>query len=276
MFLRCGPIFKDRGVFLYYNSTMIDRDTIIQYLKTFAIAKNYVFAMWLEGADGLDKVDEYSDIDFWFDVEKSHQESFLHECIEALQKLGEIDSRVDDIRSNIAQSNIHLANTSEYLTLDICVQSHEIRGLDVTSFYENDIAERPVVIFDKSNIITFKMRGDLDIKQIEGIFSGAKNRILQESRVKKYVNRGQYLEAYLKYLENIADPLVVIARLIYIPDHYDYGLCHISNHLPKKVVKQLEKLYQVKSLKDIEENLVMARSFLVTFERRLQEKFPIS
>lgn len=38
-----------------------------------------------------------------------------------------IDSRVDEIRLAIAQSNIHLENTSEYLTLDLCVQSHEFR-----------------------------------------------------------------------------------------------------------------------------------------------------
>ena len=57
---------------------MLDRDQIIEYLKNFAISKDYVFAMWLEGADGLNQVDEYSDIDFWFDVEKSHQESFLN------------------------------------------------------------------------------------------------------------------------------------------------------------------------------------------------------
>lgn len=254
---------------------MMNRNEIIQQLKNFAIAKDYVFAMWLEGADGLDKVDEYSDIDFWFDVEKSHQESFLYECVEELRKMGEIDSRVDNIRPDIAQSNIHLANTSEYLTLDICVQSHEIRGADATSFYDGDIAERPLVIFDKSNIITFRTRDDLNIERIKKAFSDAKNRILQESRVKKYINRGQYLEAYLKYLENIANPLVTIARLIYTPNHYDYELCHISDHLPKETVEQLEKLYQVKSFDDISENLTMARSLLADFEEQFREKYGV-
>lgn len=117
----------------------ITRERIIEYLRNFASSKDYVFAMWLEGADGLDKVDGYSDIDFWFDVKKEYQESFLHECIKELQKIGEIDSRIDEIRKEIAQSNIHLANTSEYLTLDICVQSHEIRGLDATCFTNNDL-----------------------------------------------------------------------------------------------------------------------------------------
>ena len=56
----------------------ITRERIIEYLRDFTSSKDYVFAMWLEGADGLDKVDGYSDIDFWFDVKKEYQESFLY------------------------------------------------------------------------------------------------------------------------------------------------------------------------------------------------------
>lgn len=254
---------------------MINREYIIQYLKDFAFSKDYVLAMWLEGADGLNQIDEYSDIDFWFDVEKSHQESFLNECIEELKKLGKIDSQVDDIRTEIAQSNIHLENTSEYLTLDICVQSHEIRGTNGSTFYKNDIAERPLVLFDKNNIIIYREFHDLDIDKIKSIFTVSKNRILQESRVKKYINREQYLEAYAKYIDNIANPLVIIARLIYTPNHIDYELCHISNHLPKEAVAQLEKLYQIKTLDDINSNLNYAQELLSTYEQQFQEKYVI-
>ena len=87
---------------------MLKREEIIEYIKNFSIKKDYVNAMWLEGADGINNVDEYSDIDFWFDVKKEYQESFLEECVNEFSKLGKIDSRVDDIREVIAQSNIHL------------------------------------------------------------------------------------------------------------------------------------------------------------------------
>lgn len=254
---------------------MLDRDQIIEHLRNFAFPKDYVFAMWLEGADGLNQVDEYSDIDFWFDVKKPHQESFLNECIEELKKLGKIDSRVDDIRTEIAQSNIHLENTSEYLTLDICVQSHEIRGTNGSTFYKNDIAERPLVLFDKDNIMVYKDHRNLNIDEIKSIFTTNKNRILQESRVKKYINRKQYLEAYSKYIDNIANTLVTIARLIYTPNHVDYELCHISNHLPKETVTQLEKLYQIKTLEDITNNLNYAKELLSTYEQQFQTKYGI-
>lgn len=64
---------------------MLSRDEIIKFMKEFSQNKPYVNAMWLEGADGVNKVDEYSDIDFWFDVKKEYQESFLYECIEELK-----------------------------------------------------------------------------------------------------------------------------------------------------------------------------------------------
>ncbi len=251
---------------------MISRNEVIQFVKEFSENKPYVNAMWLEGADGINRVDEYSDIDFWFDVDKEYQEIFLYECIEELKKIGTIDSRVDDIRTDIAQSNILLSNTSEYLTLDICIQSHEIRGYDVTCYVRDDIAELPFILFDKANIITFK-DFQIDLEEIKYVFEQNKNRILQSSRVKKYIKRNQYLEAYAKYIENVVNPLVTIARLIYTPRHYDYVLCHISTHLPKEVVNELESLYKVTSLKDIENNLERAMLLLEKYEKKLNQKY---
>ncbi len=251
----------------------LSREGLIEYLKEFSEKKPYVNAMWLEGADGIGRVDEYSDIDFWFDVEKSHQESFLQECVAELEKLSPIDSKVDEIRPAIAQSNIHLENTSEYLTLDICVQSHEFRGKGVTCYGENDIAELPLVLFDKKGIISF-YKYEEDPQMIKQILDECRNTLLQMSRVTKYIKRNQYLEAYMKYIENVAEPLVKTARLLYTPKHYEYGLCHISHHLPADVVSELEPLYKINGLKDIEDNLIRAERLFAKYERELEEKRP--
>ncbi len=187
-------------------------------------------------------------------------------CIKKLQELGNIDSRVDEIREEIAQSNIHLQNTSKYLTLDICVQSHT-RDRSATCYIKNDMAELPLIIFDKDNVITFKDNYELNLDLIKKIFENNKYRIKQKSRVEKYIKRNQYLEAYMKYIENIAEPLVVISRLIYTPRHYYYKLCHITNHLPKDEVNKLEPLFKVSSFKDIENNLNIAENLLYENEK---------
>lgn len=253
----------------------MDRDQIIEYLKNFSIEKPYVNAMWLEGADGIGRVDEYSDIDFWFDVEKSHQESFLSECIAKLGELADIDSRVDEIRPETAQSNVHLAHTSEYLTLDICVQSHEIRGKAATCYAKGDIAEAPFILFDKGNLISF-YEYEIDKGEISRVLAQNQNRVRQMSRVTKYIKRGQYLEAYMKYMENVVDPLVETARLLYTPRHFDYGLCHISEHLPIEIVRELEPFYQVTGLKEIGEQLSRAGSLFVKYKNCVMETYHLA
>ena len=252
---------------------MLEREKLINYIKDFSIKKDYVNAMWLEGADGINNVDEYSDIDFWFDVKKEYQESFLEECVNEFSKLGKLDSRVDDIREVIAQSNIHLENTSIYLTLDICVQSHEIRGLSATEFVKDDIAELPLVLFDKKNIITFCDREELNLEELKKTYMNLVYRIMQDSRVEKYIKRNMYLEAYMKYIDNVANPLVTLARIIYTPYHLDYDLCHISSHLPKETVQELEELYKVSSLEDINDRLKTGKVLLKKYKKELEEKY---
>ena len=109
------------GVFFYdimnkkwgADYTKLDRNYIIDYIKEYAINKNYVYAMWLEGADGLNMVDEYSDLDIWFDVEDSKKNSFVDDLVCHLSLIGKIDSRMNKSTKEIYQSNIHLENTSE-------------------------------------------------------------------------------------------------------------------------------------------------------------------
>ena len=144
-----------------------------------------------------------------------------------------------------------------------------MRGLDATCFAKNDLAEKPLVLFDKHNIITFKETPGPNIEE----FNNSKNRILQSSRVTNYINRNQYGEAYLKYIENIADPLVTIARIIYTPNHLDYGLCHINDHLPQEIVQQLEQFYKVGSFEDIENNIPKSKGLLKTLEQQFIEKY---
>ena len=130
----------------------LNRDFIINYIKEYSISKDYVYAMWLEGADGLNKVDEYSDLDIWFDVKDSMRDSFIEELVSKLSELGRIDSRMNKVTSEIFQSNIHLENTSEFLTIDLAAQN-DSRDRDDTCFTNGSITEVPLVLFDKKNII---------------------------------------------------------------------------------------------------------------------------
>ena len=248
----------------------IDRDYIINYIKEYAISKEYVYAMWLEGADGLNQVDDYSDLDFWFDVEDTKRDSFIEELVEKLSELGKIDSKMTKVTPDIYQSNIHLENTSEYLTLDLAAQN-DSRDRECTCFTKGSMTELPKVIFDRKNIISFKEPEAIEKDMLKNIYEEKKNRILQYSRVTKYIKRNQYLECFMEYDKQIVKPLITIARIIYTPEIYDYDLCHISRHLPSNVVSKLEHLYKVNSFDEIEKNIFMALKMLDEFDIKIKE-----
>ena len=239
----------------------LDRNYIINYIKEYAINKNYVYAMWLEGADGLNMVDEYSDLDIWFDVEDSKRNSFIDDLVYHLSLIGKIDSQMNKSTKEIYQSNIHLENTSEYLTIDLAAQN-DTRDREDTCFTNGSITEVPLVIFDKKNI----NKDELDI-----VFDEKKNRILQYSRVTKYIKRNQYLECFMEYEKQILKPIVTIARIIYTPYIYDYDLCHISRHIPEDIVKKIETLYKVNSFEDIEKNIFLALDILKNLEEEYKK-----
>lgn len=248
----------------------LDREFIINYIKKYSISKDYVYAMWLEGADGLNMVDEYSDLDIWFDVEDSKRDSFIEELVEKLSELGKIDSRMNKVTPEIFQSNIHLENTSDFLTIDLAAQN-DSRDRDCTCFTNGSITEVPKVIFDRKNIISFKEPDKVDKDLLNTIYEEKKNRILQYSRVTKYIKRDQYLECFMEYDKQIVKPIVTIARIIYTPEIYDYELCHISRHLPKDIIEKIEQLYKVSSFDDIENNIALAIEMLDYFDKKINQ-----
>ena len=143
---------------------------------------------------------------------------------------------------------------------------NDSRDREDTCFTKGSITEVPLIIFDKKNIITYHEPHEIDKDELKTVFEQKKNRILQYSRVTKYIKRDQYLECFMEYEKQILRPIVTIARLIYTPDIYDYELCHISRHLPKNIVDRIEQLYKVSSFDDIDRNIKIALEMLKNFE----------
>ena len=106
---------------------------------------------------------------------------------------------------------------------------------------------------------------------LKKVYEEKKNRILQYSRVTKYIKRNQYLECFMEYDKQIVKPIVTIARIIYTPEIYDYELCHVSRHLPKDVVEKIEQLYKVSSFDDIEKNITLSLEMLDLFDKIIEE-----
>jgi len=232
---------------------MLSKIDVINKLKSRLEPLDYVYALWLEGADANGTADQYSDIDFWADIEDSQEDDAVRETENALRELSDIDYMyaVRHGHPKIRQRIYHLKETNEYLMIDFCWQLHS-RPKDSYTYYKNDSIEAVKVLFDKDNIIRYT---DYDPKVFASenvsLFEEMKYRYTQHSRVLKYVHRGLYLEAFAYYQRYVLEPLVALLRIIYTPAYTDYGFVHISQHIPRHKAVKHEHFTKISSLEDI-------------------------
>lgn len=229
----------------------IERDAIISKLKDKFDCNDQVHAFWLEGSDAMECSDEYSDVDIWFDVEDKYTNTFVDEIKDTLAAISPIEFYYESGHSHpqLRQFFIRLKNTSKFLIIDMCIQSHS-REIEFIRQNKDEVVK---IIFDKSGVIRFT---DIDIDEYLASLEKRKKEIKATFEffsvwVEKGIVRGNFLEALSYYHEYILSPLVEYLRIIHEPTKKSYRLKHIRRDLPCDVVEKLEYLYKVSSLDDI-------------------------
>jgi predicted nucleotidyltransferase len=225
------------------------RQEVLDHLQAKLEPHPHVHALWLEGADARDTVDEFSDLDLWLDVEDGQEESVLKQLEQYLSELASLDFiyRKPDFHSQIKQCFFHLTGTPEFLIVDVCIQSHS-RELE---FGPNDFVK---IIFDKANVIRFRQDTE-KVNALEQAKAIQSQVLLYRIWVLKALKRGHWLEALSYYFECVLEPLAKVLRLQYTPEKFDYGFKHFDQDLPEDVVAQLKMLMQVDSKERLESNL---------------------
>ena len=233
---------------------MTDRDRIVRGLAQALEPVDAIYAMWLEGADAVGGVDAYSDLDFCIDFDDAREEEAIAAVEDALASLGTVDYRYVVPRHDhpkMRQRIYHLAGTGEYLMLDICWQQHS-RAPAESAFIAESRVEAAQVLFDKCGVVGTRVPDEKEMAaRAEELLGEMDFRYAQHCRVMKYVHRGQYPEAQATYMRYVVEPLVVLLRILYTPEFVDYGLVHISNHVPPGEVARLEPFLKVSSMADI-------------------------
>lgn len=233
---------------------MITEKEITEVLQNELQHLPYVYAFWLEGSFAMGHEDEYSDIDYWIDVEDAHVKEALEHVETALLRLGELDER-DETANNhpkLGQIVYHIKNSNPYLVLDFNWQLHS-RDRKEYHYIKNDNVEGAKILFDKDNVIRF-VEADVQefIKNRNQYKEECDYRYSQHLRVKKYIRRGNFLESYAYYNKYVIEPLVILLRLKYTPLYPDHYLLHISKHIPQLDANRLEKLIKVTTLGEME------------------------
>lgn len=253
-------------------SMPIEREKIITAISDGLKDNPDVFALWLEGADSNENIDEYSDIDLVADVKDGGEESVLKNIGEILRNLDELDLEYEYPKPHpkLRYKIFHLKNTTEYLLIDVTIQSHS-RNFE---FVEGNKYESLKILFDKAGVIKFRKIDDEKLrKEICESLTVLENIFFQRSKVKKYILRNKYLEAFAYYNKNALEPLVELLRICHTPIIRDYHLIHISDHLPKEIVLKVENLYHINTVDDIAKNLKEAEKLFANAMKEAKQKY---
>jgi hypothetical protein len=236
----------------------LNRAIIISTLQATLNDLPQVGAMWLEGADAVDRVDEYSDLDICCAVQTGCFTIVENSAREALTRLGILDQDTL-LRDDPGQRHIvlHLQESAPYLLIDLCLYTG--RGSD---FIDGDEIEKPLVLFDRVGAIRYHPRDSQQEALVQSKrLPELRETVAQASRIHKYLARGEFLEAFGYYEKYLLAPLIEVLRWRYTPLHADYGIVHISRHVPPEVRKRLEHLYQVASLCELTQRVQEAEAW---------------
>lgn len=237
--------------------------TIVDELKAFLEPNATVHAMWLAGsvAEGYD--DELSDVDIWLDIDDGHDQTVLDVIEGFLETNGELDVRFSEgVTPPFSHMVYHLANTNPLHFIEITLHSHSHH------FGQFDQLRKIKVLFDKDGTTTFEPFDEAGYNQmlkerkaflIEKIGLG-------ELSVKKEIKRQQFPDAMHNYLFWLVEPVIELARIKYSPLKITYNLKHASRDLPAETVKEIETLYMVASLDDLNNKIDQINSMLEKYK----------
>jgi predicted nucleotidyltransferase len=249
---------------------MITREYILSRIEEGLKANEQVNAMWLEGSDGTNSMDQYSDVDIVIDVENGFEKETFRLLENILTDIGIMDLSYEEPRNNpnSRYKVYHLQDSPDSLFLDVTVQSSS----DYKFIIEND-SEIPYIIFDKKGVVQYESldADELNQRLISRLYH-LENMINQKARAKKYVNRGKFLEAMGYYHKFVVAPLIELLRVKYKPINHDYYIVSISKHLPLDVLGKLEELFKIHSIDDLEIKLEQSHIWFNELLKELREE----
>ena len=88
---------------------MINKEEIIEVLANTLEKYDFIYALWLEGSEAVNKTDQYSDLDIWLDVEDIN----IKQSIQIVEKTLNSISKIKIInRENLSRIFININNNN--------------------------------------------------------------------------------------------------------------------------------------------------------------------
>lgn len=236
---------------------------IIDELKV-ALEKNpTIHAMWIAGSVAEGHADKLSDVDIWVDIDDDQDQAVFNAIEELLRTKGVIDVNFSEgITPPFSHKIYHIAGTNPLHFIEVTLHSHSHK------FGTFDSLRKIKVIFDKDNTTKFE---DFDEASYNKMLSERKKFLTEKIElgklsVEKEIKRQQFPDAMHNYLFWLVEPIIELARIKYSPHKISYNLKHASRDLPSKTVREIELLYTVASLNDLNSKIAQVNYMLERYK----------
>jgi hypothetical protein len=231
----------------------ITREDILTSLQGSLENLDYVHAMWEGGAAVFGRLDEWSDIDLYFDVDDDKVENTFSVIEHTIVKLSPSNRKYLHPPlpwEGLFQVFYQLENTSPYLLLDIVVMQHSAQE----KLLQPEIHGEAVFFFDKSGVSRIPPFNweEWNSRLREHLATLKITFPMFQTLVTKEIYRKNALEALSAYHACTLRPLVEVLRMRYKPARYAFHTRYAQFDLPSEAVKRLESLSYVTGIEDIQ------------------------
>jgi predicted nucleotidyltransferase len=232
---------------------------IVEELKEVMEQDARVHAMWIGGsvAEGYD--DELSDIDIWIDIDDGYDEAVFESIETFLKSRGVLDVNFSEgITPPFSHRIYHLAHMDSLHFIEATLHSHSHK------FGLFDSLRKIKVLFDKDDSTKFE---PFDEVSYQNMLEERKQFLIEkiklgELSVKKELQRKQFPDAMHNYQFWLVEPVIELARIKHAPLKITHGLKHGSRDLPKDTVAEIESLYIISSLDDLNQKIDEVKAML--------------
>lgn len=248
-------------LFLCYDTSMDLK--IVDELKAQLEQNPAVHAMWIEGSVAEGYADDLSDVDIWLDIEDGKEQETFELIEKLLSERGVVDVNFSEgITPPFSHAVYHIAGTNPLHFIEITLHAHSHK------FGLFDSLRKIKVVFDKDGTAKFKDLDEADYKKmlIERAAFLAEKIEIGKLSVEKEIKRQQFPDAMHNYLFWLVEPIIELVRIRYSPFKITYNLKHASRDLPVETVKEIESLYQVASLDDLNNKIRQVESMLEKYK----------
>jgi predicted nucleotidyltransferase len=239
------------------------RYRLIESIAAAARREEGVLALWECGSAAFGRVDEYSDIDL---------------CV--LVAAGQVEVIADAIRTALS-SIARISNECRKQTDSGSTQFFwQFEGLPAYNFVDIDFAEyndcavkidpsvegEPIIHLDRCGYLNVvaespderQLRVGPRISEIARVFE------ISSVLVERHILRGHALHAYGEYQRSMIRPLIELLRIKHCPQRSSWHTTYIAWDLPAEVNERLRSLVMVSSLEQMDRNLAVVQSWVVS------------